>query len=111
MRVEFIDPGAFRHQLALEAAVATPDGAGGHAVGWSEVATLFARIEPVSAASRFGADQTLESVTHRVTMRHRPGVKSGMRLTRPGRVFEIVTVHDPDETGRYLVCRVREEGA
>lgn len=111
MQAEFIDPGAFRHELALQEATLTPDGAGGHGESWAEVATLFARIEPVSAASRFGADQTLETVTHRVTMRHRGGVASGMRLTRSGRVFEIVTVHDPDETGRYLLCRVKEQGA
>ena len=111
MRGEFIDPGAFRHEVALESATLVPDGAGGHVESWSEVATLFARIEPVSAASRFGADQTLETVTHRVTLRHRAGISSGMRLRRLGRVFTVVTVHDPDESGRYLVCRVREEGA
>ena len=110
MRTEFVDPGAFRHELTLESATPTPDGAGGHAESWAEVATLYARIEPVSAASRFGADQTLETVTHRITMRHRNGIASGMRFTRLGRAFEIITVHDPDETGRYLVCRVREEG-
>lgn len=109
MRAEFIDPGAFRHELALEQATLAPDGAGGHAESWAEVATLFARIEPLAAAARFGAGQTLETVTHRVTMRARPDVKSGMRLTRLGRVFAIVTVHDPDESGRYLVCRAREE--
>jgi SPP1 family predicted phage head-tail adaptor len=37
-------------------------------------------------------------------------VASGMRFTRAGRIFDIVTVHDPDETGRYLVCRVKEKG-
>lgn len=111
MRTEFIDPGAFRHELALEAATPVPDGTGGHTEEWQEVATLFARVEPLAAASRFGADQTLETVTHRVTLRRRDGVASGMRLRRLGRVFDIVTVHDPDETGRYLVCRVREEGA
>ena len=111
MRAEFIDPGAFRHEVALERASLTPDGAGGHAESWSEVAVLFARIEPVSAASRFGADQMLETVTHRITLRHRAGVASGMRFRRLARLFAIVTVHDPDETGRYLVCRVREDGA
>mgnify|MGYP000855457304 CR=1 FL=1 len=111
MRGEFIDPGAFRHEVALESAALVSDGAGGHVENWSEVATFFARIEPVSAVSRFGADQTLETVTHRVTLRHRAGVASGMRLRRLGRVFSIITVHDPDESGRYLVCRVREEGA
>jgi SPP1 family predicted phage head-tail adaptor len=110
VRAEFIDPGAFRHELALEEATIVPDDSGGHAQDWAEVATVFARIEPIAAESRFGADQTLETVTHRVTMRHRDGVASGMRLTRAGRVFDIVTVHDPDETGRYLVCRVREQG-
>ena len=110
MPTEFIDPGALRHELALEAVSLTPDGAGGHTESWTEVATLFARIEPVSAISRFGADQTLESVTHRMTVRHRADLRSGMRFNRLGRIFEILTVHDPDETGRYLVCRTKEQG-
>lgn len=110
MRALFIEPGALRHELALEAASLTPDDAGGHAQTWSEVATVFAMIEPVGASATFGADQTLETVTHRVTLRHRPGVASGMRFSGRGRVFDIVTVHDPDESGRYLVCRTREIG-
>jgi SPP1 family predicted phage head-tail adaptor len=110
MRAEFIDPGAFRHELMLEEATRASDGAGGHTISWTEVGTLFARIEPLSATGRFGADQTLENVTHRITMRCRSDVVSGMRLRRLGRAFEVITVHDPDETGRYLVCRVREEG-
>lgn len=108
MRAEFIDPGAFLHELVLETASLAPDGAGGHVTTWTETATFLARVEPVNAVSRFGADQTLEAVTHRVTMRMRSGVAAGRRLRRRGRVFDIMTVHDPDETGRYLVCRVRE---
>lgn len=104
----FIEPGMLRTQLALEICAAVPDGLGGFSESWTETATLFARIEPVSATSLFGADQTLEAVTHRITLRHRDGVASGMRFTRAARVFEIVTVHDPDETGRYLVCKARE---
>jgi head-tail adaptor len=44
-------------------------------------------------------------------MRHRDGVVSGMRLLKGSRVFEIITTHDPDESGRYLVCKVKETGA
>lgn len=106
----FIDPGALRTELSLQQATLAPDGLGGHAESWTEVATLFARIEPVSAQARFGADQSVETTTHRITMRHRPDVASGMRLARAGRVFEVVSVHDPDETGRYLVCRATEKG-
>ena len=105
-----IDPGALRTELSLEACATTSDGLGGYTESWSEVATVFALIEPLAADSRFGADQTLETVTHRITLRFRADVASGMRFTRDGRVFDILTVHDPDESGRYLVCRTREVG-
>ena len=111
MATLFIEPGRLRTELSLRAVTAIADGLGGFDEEWNEVATVFGRIEPLAADSRFGADQTLETVTHRVTLRHREDVLSGMRFCRQGRVFAIVTVHDPDETGRYLVCRVRETGA
>ena len=111
MRTMFIEPGALRHELSLQTAELTTDGMGGNSTAWTEVATVFGLIEPVSQSSAFGAGQTIEENTHRITIRHRQGVESGMRLVKQARVFEIVTVHDPDETGRYLVCLVREDGA
>jgi SPP1 family predicted phage head-tail adaptor len=110
LRSEFIDPGRLRHEVALESASLTADGMGGHTGSWAEIATVFARIEPLGVESRFGAGQTRETATHRFTIRHRADVASGMRFARAERKFEILTVHDPDETGRYLVCRTREDG-
>lgn len=105
-----LDPGRLRTELALQQASLAADGMGGHTETWMTLATVFARIEPVSARSAFGADQANETVTHRITIRRRDDVRSGMRFTAPGRVFEITTVHDPDENGRYLVCGARENG-
>jgi len=101
--------GDLRTELALEEMTPVPDGAGGFSESWTSVATLFAQLEPVAAKDRFGADQALEEVTHRVTMRFRADVASGMRLAWGSRRFLILTVHDPDETGRYLVLRTRED--
>jgi len=108
MKVSFIDPGRLRTELRLMASVATADGMGGWAEEWVETGSLFAHVEPLRADSRFGAGQTLESVSHRITLRHRGDVASGMRFARDGRFFDIRTVHDPDETGRYLVCLAQE---
>jgi SPP1 family predicted phage head-tail adaptor len=102
--------GDLRIELALEEMTPVPDGAGGFGESWTEIVTLFAKLEPVGAREKFGADQTLEQVTHRVTLRFRPDVASGMRLAWGTRRFLILTVHDPDETGRYLVLRTREDG-
>lgn len=111
MQASFLNPGALRTEFALEAAGYVPDDLGGFSENWSEVATVFARIEPLSATSVFGADQTREAVTHQITLRYRDGVASGMRFRRQERLFDILTVHDPDESGRYLVCKTREIGA
>jgi SPP1 family predicted phage head-tail adaptor len=87
-----------------------PDGLGGHTQAWSEIGSMFGMIEPVTANSIVGADQTLETVTHRVTIRMREGIRSGMRFVKGARAFDILTIHDPDESGRYLICRAKEEG-
>jgi SPP1 family predicted phage head-tail adaptor len=105
-----IDPGRFRTELVLEQVSDASDGMGGEVETWLPVATVFASLDPVSARSVFGADQTLETVTHLVTLRQEEDVRSGMRFINGSRVFDILTVHDPDETGRYFVCETRETG-
>lgn len=109
MRASFVEPGALRAELFLQEAELEPDGAGGHRRNWGEVASLLAHVEPVSQRAFFGADQRIESVTHRITMRWRSDTVPGMRFRRRDRHFDILTVHDPDETGRYLVCMARED--
>jgi SPP1 family predicted phage head-tail adaptor len=105
-----IDPGRFRTELVLEEVSDASDGMGGEVEIWSAVATVFAEMEPVSAKSAFGADQTLETVTHLVTLRQEQDIRSGMRFAKGARVFDILTVYDPDETGRYFICETRETG-
>jgi len=106
---EFIDPGRLRSELSLQQGSIQLDDLGGQVESWAEIATVFAMVEPISARSLSGADQTQQAVSHRITMRWRPDVAIGMRLAGQGRVFGILTVHDPDETGRYLVCRTLED--
>ena len=109
MELQFIDPGRFRRELVLSRLVPVPDGAGGYAESWADEATVYASLEPVRARAARAGEQALEHVTHRVTMRFRSGVEAGMRFTSGARTFHIVTAHDPDESGRYLVATVRED--
>ncbi len=111
MRTLFIDPGILRTELVLEDCQRVDDGLGGFTETWAQTDSAFGMIEPLRAEFRFGADQTLEEVTHQITLRWRAGVASGMRLRKGARIFDVVTVSDPDESGRYLVCRTKEKGA
>lgn len=110
MQTVFIDPGRFSSELVLEEEATASDGVGGHSQSWHEVAIVFAQVEPVATQNVFAAGQAHEYVTHRITMRYRDDVRSGMRLRKQQRAMVIVSIRDVDETGRYLVCQVREVG-
>lgn len=110
MRGAFVDPGLLRHELSLQSAQLAADSLGGFSETWVVVATVFGRIEPVDARSFFGAAQRMEEATHEITIRYRTDVSSGMRFEKQGRGFLVMSVIDPDETGRYLICTTKEDG-
>jgi SPP1 family predicted phage head-tail adaptor len=103
------DPGWLRHRVTIEIAEAAPDAAGGETVSWSPFATVWARIEPTGEREEVVADHLAGVVTHRVTIRWRDDIVGGMRIAYRGRLFRVLTVHDPEETQRYLVARAAEE--
>ncbi|HVW55362.1 MAG TPA: phage head closure protein [Rhizobiaceae bacterium] len=110
MRTLTIDPGELRHELVLESATTTPDLYGGTTQAWATAATLFARMEPLNARQTVNTGQTVRTVTHRMTVRQDASIESGMRFRKGDRIFDILTVCDPDETGRYFFCETSEAG-
>ena len=105
----FLDPGLFNRRAALEAPVVLSDGAGGGETVWQEIREMSVRIEPLSVQSRERFNQREATVTHRVLMRTNSVVERGMSFRLGGRRLVVLSVHDPDESGRYLVCRCEEE--
>ena len=108
MRTLFLDPGSLRSELALQVNTPVPDGLGGYAESWVEIATVFARIEPVSATSSFGPDQTVETVTHRVTSALEEWRRRRHALRQAGKNFRH---SDGARSGRYrALSRLPRQG-
>jgi SPP1 family predicted phage head-tail adaptor len=107
--VMFFDPGQMTARLALEEAVATSDGQGGATLAWTEIAALWAKVEPVSSALTERAGVEVGTITHRIWIRFRDGVSAGQRFRKGARLFAVKLVQDPDETGRYLTCLCEED--
>jgi SPP1 family predicted phage head-tail adaptor len=106
----FVDPGAMTARLDIEAPQAEPDGQGGATVTWQVLASVWARIEPVSfALAQDLAGAECGKISHRIWIRHRDDVAAGLRLRKGTRIFAVKLARDPDETGRYLVCQCEEE--
>lgn len=106
----FLDPGQFSHWLLIEEPVDEGDGQGGFTREWRETAATWGMIVPLSARMREVARQTDERTTHHITVRWRDDIRSGLRFRKGERLFRIRTAYDPDETGRFLLCRCEEQG-
>jgi SPP1 family predicted phage head-tail adaptor len=109
MRSVLFDAGQMTARLELEAPEALPDGQGGATVSFVSVASLWARLEPVSEIREEQAGAEVFTLTHRIWLRFRDDIRAGMRLRKGARLFTIGAWRDPDERGNYLVCLCEEE--
>ena len=101
--------GQMRHRMTIQSQVATPDGMGGSTITWADVATVWADIRPVSGAERAQADRLMLDVSHSILMRHRALSATTERLTMDGRVFNVVSLYDADESRSHLKVLARED--
>ncbi|RFC64221.1 head-tail adaptor protein [Fulvimarina endophytica] len=104
-----LDPGLLRTQAVLEKPVETSDGAGGVSTVWAPANPLSVRIEPRAPERRERFDRVEAVQRHRVLCRAGSGAARGGRFRIGERLLAIETVHDPDETGRFLLCLCVEE--
>lgn len=94
--------GQMRERVTLQQENSVSDGQGGKVLAWAEVATFWARVEPVRGGEQLAAMRLEASQEYRVTIRQRTGVTAGMRLVWGTKNLNIRTLTNPDERGRFL---------
>ncbi len=100
--------------LTLEMPVRVADGAGGFALSWAALGTLWAEVLPGSGRETAGTEVLVAAVPYRITVRGAPvgspaRPKPEQRLRDGTRVFTILAVSERDPQGRHLMCFAREE--
>jgi len=100
--------------LVLEAAAMAPDGAGGGALAWTALGTLWAEVRPGAGRERLGPIAPEGQMLFRVITRaaaqgspQRP--HPGQRFRDGARLLAILAVAEADATGAFLVSVCREE--
>jgi SPP1 family predicted phage head-tail adaptor len=105
--------GEIRKQIAIQAEAPTSDGAGGYALAWTTLATVWAEIKPLSGHEVFTAQHLEGHVTHQITTRYRNDITitTDMRIVYGSRLFNIRSVTNSGERNRWWELLVEEGGA
>jgi SPP1 family predicted phage head-tail adaptor len=103
--------GELRKRVTVQAEQATTDNAGGYGLGWTDVATVWAEIKPVSGNKIYTAQHLEGHVTHEITMRWQSGtaITTDMRILYGARLFNIRAVENTGERNQFLEI-LAEEG-
>ncbi|MGI5892088.1 MAG: phage head closure protein [Bacillota bacterium] len=100
--------GDLRHRVTLQQKTVIEDDLKQHTENWTDIATVWARIEPLSGREYFAARQENTEVTTRITIRYLPGITTDSRVVFGGRVFEVLSAIDPEERCESLILMCNE---
>ena len=102
--------GKLRHKVTIQAPGLTQDPVTGEMVaGWSDFASVWASVEPLSARDYIAAQANQSEITARIVIRYREGILPTMRILHRGKVYAIQGVLPDAKSGlEYLTIPVSE---
>ena len=102
--------GKLRHRVTLQAPGLTQDPVSGEMVpGWTDFASVWASIEPLSARDFIAAQAGQSKITARIVVRYREGILPTMRILHRDKVYAIQAPLPDAHSGlEYLTLPVSE---
>jgi head-tail adaptor len=100
--------------MALEEAQITPDGAGGHALAWVTLGTLWTELRPGSGRELRSDNAPQGQMSFRIFLRAAPHgdpqrPRPDQRFRQGERIFRVLAVSEADPLGAFLICHASEE--
>lgn len=100
--------GNMRQRITIQKESRGGDSGGGFEENWTDVATRWAGVRPVTGRERETGMQLEAQVTHIVTMRYLDGLNPGMRILLKGRALNIRRVLNLEERNRWMELQCEE---
>ena len=100
--------GLLRHRITVQAATSSRNATGEPVAAWAAVGVRWGQILPLSGREATPGSQVEGRNTVRITIRYYPGLTAEHRLTHDGRIFEILSVINPNERGIISDCLCEE---
>lgn len=98
--------GRMSERITLQSPAETKSRSGEVTLSWSDYATVWASVDGLSSRDIMQAQQANVIATHRIRIRHRPGVVHEHRIKWRDRIMEIASVTDrEDRTAIEILAR------
>lgn len=94
--------GLLRQRLTIQQPSMAQDSYGQTLNTWTDVATVWGEIVPISGREMVIANAMQDSKTHSITIRYISGITPKMRIKYGTRLFDIQSVLDENERHRTL---------
>jgi SPP1 family predicted phage head-tail adaptor len=100
-----IDAGKLRERVTVQIASGTTNALGEAVLSWSNSSAVWASVEGVSAREALAAGQQDVTITHKVRLRHLPGLTQQMRFAWRSRTLNIVSLLEYDNRAEHVaIC-------
>ena len=107
-----IDPGKMRHRIVFQNYIGELDGYGDPQMyddaNWTDAATIWAAINPISGREFYAAEQSQSEVTHKIICRYRFGLRTDMRIKYGSKLFKIISIINWEERCESLLIMAKE---
>lgn len=100
--------GWLRHRVVVQEKNVTRNDYGEEIVAWTNVATLWASVEPVRGREYRAADSEQADISVKIRARYYAGILPTMRAIWNGHIYDIEQVVRPLEINREVILMCRE---
>lgn len=100
-----IEPGKLRDRITVQIASGSTNTLGEAVLAWSDSTSVWASVEGVSSREALAAGQQETTITHRVRLRHLPGLTQQMRFAWRNRTLNIISLLEyGNRTEHVAIC-------
>lgn len=108
MGASVTSPGELRERIAVQRVSNTRDAIGGLTESWSEIASVYAKVEPANAREQFVREQVNASGDWTVYTRYLTDILPADRIVWRSRTFQVVGIQNTDLRRRFMEISCRE---
>jgi SPP1 family predicted phage head-tail adaptor len=103
-----MNPGRLNRLVEIQQQAGEKDEYGQPLDNWEKVCETYASIQPYTGRELNEGQQIHSEVSHRITIRHRPGILPNMRVKTGSRILDILFIHNVHERNAQLQLMCRE---